>query len=89
MAKKPDISFANGFLLGRMVQDVAGEDGYEETNAGVLVRIRVSEIIAYCAGTQSVVEVSVRGVADGYDVWGTMKEMDTVMALDRIRVVNN
>ena len=88
MARKAALSYANGFLLGYMVQDVAGEDGYEETNPGVLVRIRVSEIIAYCAGTASVVEVSVRGIIDGYDVWGTIKEMDKVMALDRIRVVD-
>ena len=88
MAKKSNLSYANGFLMGYMVQDVAGEEGYEETNPGVLIRIRVSEIITYCAGTASVVEVSVRGMADGYDVWGTIKEMDKVMVLDRIRVVD-
>lgn len=88
MANKADLTYANGFLLGRMVQDVADEEGFSETNPGVLVRIRVSEIIGYCSGTASYVEVQVRGIPDTYDVWGTMKEMDKVMALDRIRVVD-
>ena len=87
MVKKATLTYANGFLHGRMVQDVAGDDGYEETSPGVLVCIRVAEIIAYCAGTASVVEVSVRGVADGFDVWGTMREMDKVIAQDRIRAI--
>ncbi len=87
MVKKAALTYANGFLHGRIVQDVAGDDGYEETNPGVLVCIRVAEIIAYCAGTASVVEVSVRGVADGFDVWGTMREMDKVIAQDRIRAI--
>ena len=87
--KKPKaspITYANGFLVGRLVF-VDDSEGFEQTAPGVLVRMRVADIVAYCYSTSYCIEVQVRGIAETYDLWGTIQEMDKVMALDRIQTV--
>ena len=84
--KASPITYANGFLVGRLVF-IDDSEGHEEVVPGLLIRIRVTDVIAYCYNMSYCIEIQVRGVTETYDLWGTIEEMDKVMALDRIQTV--
>lgn len=78
-AKKIDLTYANGFVRGR-VATADDSSGEERTVAGVDFRLRVSEIIGYHAGIPGVVVIWVKDSKDQVELVGSMAAMDKIMA---------
>lgn len=82
--QKVDVTFANGFMVGREVS-IDESEGFDVPVPGCDVRIRCSAIVAYTYGAPHCIVVDTgAGADDCHNIWATMEAMDAVMARDRM-----
>lgn len=84
--QKVDVTFANGFMVGRCVA-IDESEGFDVPCPGVDVRIRCEAIVTYTYGAPHCLLVSFGEEEESIQVWGTMEAMDAVMARDRMQEV--
>ena len=82
-ASKVDVTYKNGFMVGRMMT-IDESEGFDVPAPGVDVRIRVDAIVAYTYGAPNCLLVSFGEEEEAFQVWGTMEAMDEVVARDRL-----
>ena len=82
-ATKVDVTYKNGFMVGRMVA-IDESEGFDVPIPGVDVRVRVEAITSYTYGAPHCIVVECGDAEAGFNVWGTMEAMDEVIARDRL-----
>ena len=80
---KVDVTYRNGFMVGRMVT-IDESEGFDVPVPGCDVRIRVEAIFSYVYGAPHCILVSFGVEEESIQVWGTMEAMDDVIARDRL-----
>ena len=82
-ATKVDVTYKNGFMVGRMMT-IDESEGFDVPVPGCEVRIRVSSIVTYVYGSPHCILVSFGVEEESVQVWGTMEAMDDVVSRDRL-----
>ena len=88
MSKKINVTFASGWIRGRMAATDEAT-GNEEIVAGVDVRIRVDDIRFYHAGPPGVLVLWLCGVPDPLELIGDVPALDKIMGRANLKTVQS
>lgn len=74
-----DVTYASGWLRGQLAAEDA-TDGMRHVVPGLLVRVRLDQIVEYAADEPGVIAVSTKYSPKGFGMYGKIETLDKIMS---------